>query len=172
MKTTLSETEVERVLAKLSDHNHRFTTAYPGEPGLRQPLHTVYGGAHLFRAETTTKLGELAIRHLEEYAPDSGTLAQALGWTDPALAERVYERVVAKLKREPVEDFRIDFEDGFGHRPDAEEDEGYLLAVIYDAGTQRSELLVLDARNLAEEIAVVPLKNHVPHGFHCAYMPL
>ena len=27
-----------------------------------------------------------------------------------------------KLRREPVEDFRIDFEDGYGHRRDAEED--------------------------------------------------
>ncbi len=38
------------------------------------------------------------------------------------LAETVYARVVAKLEREPVEDFRIDFEDGYGTRPDAEED--------------------------------------------------
>jgi citrate lyase beta subunit len=41
------------------------------------------------------------------------------GW----LAQTVYERVKAKLSREAVEDFRIDFEDGFGARPDAEEDE-------------------------------------------------
>ena len=39
------------------------------------------------------------------------------------LAKNVYERVREKLKQEAVEDFRIDFEDGFGHRPDAEEDE-------------------------------------------------
>ena len=38
------------------------------------------------------------------------------------LAKTVHERVVAKLEREPVEDFRIDFEDGYGNRPDAEED--------------------------------------------------
>src|SRR6185369_14772843 len=41
------------------------------------------------------------------------------GW----LAAKVYERVRQKLEREAVEDFRIDFEDGFGARPDAEEDE-------------------------------------------------
>src|SRR6185436_12996992 len=41
---------------------------------------------------------------------------------DPAAAERIYARVVEKLTREPVEDFRIDFEDGFGTRPDQEED--------------------------------------------------
>ena len=31
-------------------------------------------------------------------------------------------RVVDKLKREPIEDYRLDFEDGYGTRPDAEED--------------------------------------------------
>jgi citrate lyase beta subunit len=38
------------------------------------------------------------------------------------LAWAVHRRVAEKLRREPVEDFRIDFEDGFGVRPDAEED--------------------------------------------------
>jgi citrate lyase beta subunit len=48
-------------------------------------------------------------------------LAEAVG-IHADLAATVYERVVAKLRREAVEDFRIDFEDGFGTRPDAEED--------------------------------------------------
>lgn len=34
----------------------------------------------------------------------------------------VYHKTIDKLKREPVEDFRIDFEDGYGFRPDKEED--------------------------------------------------
>jgi citrate lyase beta subunit len=38
------------------------------------------------------------------------------------LAYSVYNKIVQKLKTEPVEDFRIDFEDGFGNRPDDEED--------------------------------------------------
>jgi hypothetical protein len=38
------------------------------------------------------------------------------------LAFTVHDRVLAKLRREPVEDFRIDFEDGYGARSDAEED--------------------------------------------------
>jgi citrate lyase beta subunit len=48
-------------------------------------------------------------------------LALAIGIPN-ALADTVYERVIEKLRREPVEDFRIDFEDGYGNRPDAEED--------------------------------------------------
>ena len=88
----------------------------------RQPVHTVYGGAHLFAPDTTTKLGAIALRTLREHAPDAATLAQVLAM-DGSLSARIYPRVVAKLEREPVEDYRIDFEDGFGTRPDAEEDD-------------------------------------------------
>ena len=94
---------------------------HPGDPPTRQPVHTVYGGADLFRADTARRLGDLALRSLETYAPDPGTLASAIG-LDPGLAETVRARVKAKLETEPVEDFRIDFEDGFGNRPDDEED--------------------------------------------------
>jgi hypothetical protein len=88
---------------------------------MRQPVHVVYGGAHLFKSDTTRKLGRLAERALAEYAPDAGMLAEAVGIRSD-LAGTVYERVKAKLGREAVEDFRIDFEDGFGTRADAEED--------------------------------------------------
>ena len=87
-----------------------------------QPVHTVYGGAHLFTPETTAKLGAIALKALREHAPDAATLAAALAM-DKNLAERIYPRIVAKLEREPVEDYRIDFEDGFGTRPDGEEDD-------------------------------------------------
>lgn len=87
----------------------------------RQPIHTVYGGAHLFRADTAARLGRTALAALREYAPGNGTLAAALGISE-SLADRIYGRIVEKLEREPVEDFRLDFEDGYGNRPDAEED--------------------------------------------------
>lgn len=88
---------------------------------MRQPVHVVYGGAHLFKSDTTRKLGLLAERALADYAPDAATFAQALGIRDD-LAATVYQRVAEKLRHEPVEDYRIDFEDGFGIRSDAEED--------------------------------------------------
>ena len=88
---------------------------------MRQPVHVVYGGAQLFKADTTRKLGRLAERILAEYAPDAAALADVLDLPRD-LAPTVYERVVEKLKREPVEDYRIDFEDGYGIRADAEED--------------------------------------------------
>jgi citrate lyase beta subunit len=105
----------------LTDANHEFSRRYPGDSGRRQPVHTVYGGAHLFKADLCGKMGAIAERTLAQYAPDAATLALAIGIPN-ALADTVYERVIEKLRREPVEDFRIDFEDGYGNRPDAEED--------------------------------------------------
>jgi citrate lyase beta subunit len=87
----------------------------------RQPIHTVYGGAHLFKADTAARLGATAVKVLDEFAPDAATMGSLLGIA-PDIADRVYERVCEKLRREPVEDFRLDFEDGYGNRPDAEED--------------------------------------------------
>jgi citrate lyase beta subunit len=84
-------------------------------------VHTVYGGAHLFKSDAAAKLGALALRSLEEYAPAPQDLAQAAGLPE-ALAPTIHARVAEKLRREPVEDFRADFEDGYGNRPDAEED--------------------------------------------------
>src|SRR6202158_398408 len=86
----------------------------------RQPVHTVYGGGHLFKSDTASRLGAVARRPLADSAPDPATLNAVLGLG--AIAPAVYTRITEKLTREPVEDFRIDFEDGYGNRPDAEED--------------------------------------------------
>ncbi len=108
--------------------NQAFAKEHPGESGARQPVHTVYGGAHLFRFDTAHKLGALALRAFEEHAPTPGAFAEALrlavpeGRSAAAYAETIHARVRAKLESEAVEDFRIDFEDGYGNRPDAEED--------------------------------------------------
>jgi citrate lyase beta subunit len=60
----------------------------------------------------------------DELAARMGTNPDAVRHTNrPAwLAQTIYKRVNEKLRREPVEDFRIDFEDGYGNRPDEEED--------------------------------------------------
>lgn len=114
----------DEIIEPLRQANEQFAKHYPGETGRRQPVHTVYGGAHLFKSDTAQRLGSLARRSLEQFAPDAGTFAKAIGLTGHAgsLAPVIYQRVTEKLQREPVEDFRIDFEDGYGNRPDAEED--------------------------------------------------
>lgn len=149
MESTLAD--APEVLA-LTEANLAFNRRYPGDRADRQPVHTVYGGAHLFKAETPRRLGELALKALDEHTSDAFSFARAMALPgheklgskhvqatladlyrrdpqgilveDPAawLAFSVYERVRRKLEREPVEDFRIDFEDGFGNRPDPEED--------------------------------------------------
>ncbi len=121
--TTELSSRIAAAREALTRANQAYARAYPGESSRRQPVHTVYGGAQLFKAGTARKMGQMALASLREYAPSSGVLGGCLGIAPQGgFAQRVYERVVAKLEREPVEDFRIDFEDGYGHRPDAEED--------------------------------------------------
>src|SRR5262245_41309769 len=120
-ETTIPDAALTTFLDALDKANIRVAESFPGDSPQRQPVHTVYGGAHLFTADAAQKLGALALKALETHAPDAAALAGALGM-DPSLASRIYPRIVDKLTREPVEDFRIDFEDGFGNRPDAEED--------------------------------------------------
>jgi citrate lyase beta subunit len=143
--------EAQSHLDALGEANRTFMTRYPGDRPSRQPVHTVYGGAQLYRADTTARLGQLALAHLAAFGASPIEFAKAVGFVAPGalqgdeatlraayeanheqlrasdptawLAFTVHERVKAKLEREPVEDFRIDFEDGFGARPDAEEDE-------------------------------------------------
>ena len=51
--------------------------------------------------------------------------------------------------------------------PDAEEDDGFVLVVVYDGRTHRSDLVVLDARAIDKEpLAVAHLEHRVPLGFH------
>jgi citrate lyase beta subunit len=121
MRPTLTPAELFAPGQRLAAAHRVAAARYPGERAGRQAVHTVYGGAHLFRADTAQRLGALAVRSLDEYAPDAATFARAIDLA-PALADGVYARVRDKLAREPVEDFRIDFEDGYGHRSDAEED--------------------------------------------------
>ena len=123
MKRSLSDESLADLATRLRGANEEFARHYQGETGRRQPVHTVYGGAHLFKSDTANRLGSLAQRSLDQFAPDSVTFAQALGLSgNDKLAQTIYERVTEKLQREPVEDFRIDFEDGYGNRPDDEED--------------------------------------------------
>ena len=142
----------DAVLKDLQNANLAFQKVYPGDLPDRQPVHTVYGGANLFKFDTTQRMGQVALKNLLTNAPDFSILAKVLALSghaslpaeenqvkalelkldqmsavqrknEPAwLAYTVYKKIIAKLEREAVEDFRIDFEDGFGNRPDEEED--------------------------------------------------
>ena len=121
MTPSLTDLDLKPALDRLARVNRAVLERFPGERPGRQPVHTVYGGAQLFKADTAHRLGELALKALDAHGPDATTFAAALGLPGH-LARPVYDRVREKLGREPVEDFRIDYEDGYGNRPDAEED--------------------------------------------------
>jgi len=152
MNFSINDIERDTILNELRTANLKFQKIYPGDKPDRQPVHTLYGGANLFKSDTCIKMGEVALKSLENYAPNFVVLANVLkleGYQhfphfendileltrkmdslseeerkkEPAwLSYSVYNRILHKLREEPVEDFRIDFEDGFGNRPDDEED--------------------------------------------------
>ena len=153
MKLTISENKKASIFGDLQVANQAFNAIYKGDREDRQPIHTVYGGANLFTSTTAEALGKVALKSLLTYAPnciefgkafglrghdllpnDTNVQEQLIGQLDKltpeALKEHpagfsysIYDKVIAKLQREAVEDFRIDFEDGFGNRSDQEEDE-------------------------------------------------
>lgn len=152
MKFSVKEEEKAQLMDSLKSANVEFQKKYPGDKPDRQAVHTVYGGANLFKNDTTVKMGEVALRNLKTYAPNFVALAKVLklqgfehlphlekdilslkekldhlsetqrkkevAW----LSYSIYNKIIHKLETEAVEDFRIDFEDGFGNRPDKEED--------------------------------------------------
>ncbi|MEV8600925.1 aldolase/citrate lyase family protein [Streptomyces griseoviridis] len=137
--TSLAGAVSEEISASLAPVDAELERRYPGDPGTRQPVHTVYVPADVLAADTVRSWGDQALDALDRHAPDAASLAAVLG-LDDALAAPVYDRVRAKLEREPIEDLRVDFEDGYGTRPDAEEDAAAaraarLIAEAYRDGT-------------------------------------
>lgn len=121
---TLDNNSTKDILTNLSEANLKLKEIYPGDSADRQPVQTMYGGAQLFKSTSIKKIGELGLKAFVEYAPDVSSFAKAFNLdSKDKLTKRVYKKIIDKLKKEAVEDFRIDFEDGFGNRPDKEEDE-------------------------------------------------
>ncbi|MEU8585970.1 aldolase/citrate lyase family protein [Streptomyces sp. NPDC048664] len=137
--TSLTDAVTGEIDTRLAPVDRELRRLYPGDPGTRQPVHTVYVPGDLLTPDTVRSWGDQALAALDRHAPDAASLAAVLGLADE-LAEPVHDRVRAKLEREPVEDLRVDFEDGYGPRPDAEEDEAAaraarLVAQAYEDGT-------------------------------------
>ncbi|AYG84345.1 hypothetical protein DWB77_06559 [Streptomyces hundungensis] len=137
--TSLAGVVSEEISASLVAVDEELARRYPGDPGTRQPVHTVYVPGDAFDADTIRTWGDQALAALDEHAPDAASFAKVLGISDE-LAAPVYDRVRAKLTREPIEDLRVDFEDGYGPRPDAEEDAdaaraARLIAEAFQSGT-------------------------------------
>ncbi len=104
---------VEALLAPVGPGDDEAAAGWPGTPTTRQPVQVLYVPADRVHAGLVTDLGREARRLLATHAPDAATFAEAMGIGDETLAARVRDRVAAKLEREPVEDLRIDVEDGY-----------------------------------------------------------
>ena len=107
--------------ALLADADERLAAGWPGDPGTRQPVHTLYVPADRAGPDVLSRLAAEALDTVTAHALDAATMADVVG-LPLGLVEQVWPRVLAKLRREPVEDLRLDLEDGYGRRDDAEED--------------------------------------------------
>ena len=114
MTGRLSQEFLAAVDARLAAADRALADLYPGDAGTRQPIHTVYVPADVVRVDTPATWGAQAIALLDAAVPGAD--------------EEVHRRTRSKLATQPIEDLRVDFEDGYGRRPDAEEDEAALAA--------------------------------------------
>jgi citrate lyase beta subunit len=152
MSASIPANKKKQLFDKLKKANTDFQKTYPGDRSERQPVHTVYGGANLFKFDSAQVLGQRALDSFNTYAPNFLAFGKIFGLEGvneistkksvvalkneynklsveqkkkhPArLSIEVYNKVNNKLKAEAIEDFRIDFEDGYGNRSNEEEDE-------------------------------------------------
>ena len=152
MSHSIPSKKKKKLFEKLGEANKAFQKVYPGDRPERQAVHTVYGGANLFKYDSAKVLGKRALDVFQTYAPDFVSFGKIFGmegieklgplqtsesvlnnYESLSAAERkihpahlsfqVYHKVINKLRTEAIEDFRIDFEDGYGNRSNEEEDQ-------------------------------------------------
>jgi citrate lyase beta subunit len=117
--STLAEQLSDELDDRLGAADAALLAAYPGDTPDRQPVHTVYIPANLFSADVTESWGRRALEAIDAF-PEI--------FIEIAGDEEMVARVRAKLVDEPVEDVRIDFEDGYGSPGAAAEDRDVDLA--------------------------------------------
>jgi hypothetical protein len=116
----LDPATVDRLLAGVEAADAAYRAAWPGPPPTRQPVQVLYVPADRITDDLPTAYGAEARRLLDVHAPDADTFAAAMG-VEPDRAADIRERVAAKLGSEPIEDLRVDLEDGYLGRSDDEE---------------------------------------------------
>lgn len=119
--TSLSQSTLSRIDRMLAATDTLLEQGYPGDDGSRQPVHTVYVPADAFTPGLAADWGTRALASIEAQGGVS-RLAAVLGTSNAPDAVEIAERVEAKLRVEPIEDLRLDFEDGYGNRGDDVED--------------------------------------------------
>ncbi|MEV6323140.1 aldolase/citrate lyase family protein [Nocardia sp. NPDC051787] len=116
-----------RIEAMLDTVDAELRRRYPGSNGRSQPIHTVYVPADRVAEETPGEWGATAVELLDRHHDLLATLDETGSLPD----------VRKRLELDPVQDLRIDFEDGFGLRSDAEEDRAAIAAGVLLASWSR-----------------------------------
>jgi len=124
----LSAADTAHIDAQLADTDRLLERNYPGDDGSRQPVHSVYVPADRFTPSLAADWGSQALATAAAYG-GLERLGALLG-QEAELAAAVASRVEAKLTSEPIEDLRLDFEDGYGARGDEAEDADAVAAAI------------------------------------------
>ncbi|MEO8889552.1 MAG: aldolase, partial [Jatrophihabitantaceae bacterium] len=131
------DVEIDRLAEELDSRLHRadeqLERQFPGERPGRQPVHTVYVPADRFRAGLSQSWGAHARAVLDEHSDVFTDVVAGFGLA----GEDLVGRVRTKLASEPIEDLRIDFEDGYGNRGDDAEDKDAVAAARALAGALR-----------------------------------
>lgn len=109
--------------ARLAAADADLLRRFPGDTGGRQPVHTVYVPADRYDSDLVPRWGAQARDHLDAGRDILTSLIDELIGTD---ATQLLDLVTAKLASEPIEDLRIDLEDGYGNHPD--EEDGHAIA--------------------------------------------
>ena len=120
------------VAARLGDADALLAERYPGDRGVRQPLHTVYVPANVCTAEVIDTWSRAALLALETHGTD--VLLEALDL--PSASDDLVPRVTRKLTDQPIEDLRIDFEDGYRTPSDTEDADAAAAVDIIRAVSQ------------------------------------
>lgn len=120
MEPRLEPATVERLLAGVDAADAAFHRDWPGVPAVRQPVQVLYVPADRITADLPRRSGREARRLLDHYVPDAASFGAVMG-IDERFAGEVRDRVATKLAHEPIEDLRIDVEDGYLDR-DAEQE--------------------------------------------------
>lgn len=134
MTARLDETVLAELDGMLAGADADAARMYPGDRDVRQPVHTVYVPAHTYAADTVRNWGAAALAALADHAPGTDEFARLLD-VPPAVLAASVPLVRDKLAREPIEDLRVDFEDGLGPCSGDEED---ALAAAAGAAVRRA----------------------------------
>ncbi len=118
----LTDRDLSAVDTLLAADDAQRLARYPGDSTTRQPVHTVYVTADRVHARLVEAWSDAARAAVDQHAPSAEALAAATG-LDPAAVADVWPALMRKLEREPIEDLRVDLEDGYGARPDPDEDQ-------------------------------------------------